>query len=82
MAPIAGMRATCRIDITSYLEVKQAAFLEHESQAHHRAAFERLLTGHECFALAAGAPQPAELTEDLFAGLDLLRETSPPSFAL
>ncbi|HEU4700276.1 MAG TPA: PIG-L family deacetylase [Gemmatimonadales bacterium] len=65
---------TCRVDVRDALAVKRAAFEAHRSQHHHRAEFERDVLGPvEEYGLAAGlpgtVPQPAPLTDDLFAGL-------------
>ena len=61
---------TARVDIRTQLGVKREAFLAHTTQRDHAKRFEELgLTNDECFALAAGVPQPAPITDDLFAGL-------------
>jgi LmbE family N-acetylglucosaminyl deacetylase len=65
-----GLPATARVEISTFHEVKRAAFLKHVTQQDHRAAFEQLaMTEAEWFALAAGVPQPEPLIEDLFAGI-------------
>lgn len=67
-----GMTAlpvSCRIDITGEIDLKRAAFAAHRSQQHHLEHFEAELRPHEEFFLASGTPQPAPVTDDLFAGL-------------
>jgi LmbE family N-acetylglucosaminyl deacetylase len=65
-----SLTATCRVDVAAYLQTKRAAFLAHASQRQHQARFEELaMRPTECFALAAGAPQPQFVTDDLFDGL-------------
>jgi LmbE family N-acetylglucosaminyl deacetylase len=66
---VAGAPATCRVDVRVFIELKRRAFDAHATQHHHRAEFELHLTPVEEYALAAGAPQPSAMTDDLFAGL-------------
>jgi LmbE family N-acetylglucosaminyl deacetylase len=66
---VEGLPVTSRIDIRPDIAVKRAAFAAHRSQQHHIAHFEEELRDHEEFHLAAGIPQPAPVTSDLFAGL-------------
>ena len=62
--------ATCRIDVSAFLEVKRDTFLAHASQRQHQARFEALaMSPSESFALAAGVPQPRAVTQSLFEGL-------------
>jgi LmbE family N-acetylglucosaminyl deacetylase len=61
---------TCRVDVSAHLATKHEAFLAHATQRQHEARFEKLaMLSSECFALAAGRPQPREVTESLFEGL-------------
>lgn len=61
---------TCRIDVAPFLVKKREAFEAHSSQHQHRARFEQVaIREFECFALAAGVPQPRPITADLFEGL-------------
>jgi LmbE family N-acetylglucosaminyl deacetylase len=65
-----SLPATCCVDVAAYLESKRAAFLAHATQRQHEARFEELgMRPTERFALAAGAPQPRLVTDDLFEGL-------------
>jgi N-acetylglucosamine malate deacetylase 2 len=65
-----GPAATCRVDVAAFLGLKRRTFDLHRTQRHHLAEFEgEALAPTEDFALVAGAPQPAALTDDLFAGL-------------
>ena len=65
-----SLAVTARIDARAWNERKRSAFLLHVTQREHAQRFESLaLTEHETFALAAGAPQPAPVIEDLFEGL-------------
>ncbi|HEU4828251.1 MAG TPA: PIG-L family deacetylase [Gemmatimonadales bacterium] len=66
---VEGLPVTCRVDITSEVEVKRAAFAAHRSQQHHIAHFEEELRPHEEFFLVSGVRQPETITQDLFAGL-------------
>jgi LmbE family N-acetylglucosaminyl deacetylase len=66
---VEGMPVTCRVDISTEIDVKRAAFAAHRSQQHHIAHFEEELRAHEEFFLVSGVPQPERLTTDLFAGL-------------
>ena len=68
-AGVEGVPVTCRVDIRAEQPAKRRAFAEHASQQHHFAEFEATVTDVEEYALAAGAPQPAAMTGDLFAGL-------------
>ena len=69
-APIDGLPLSCRVDVSSMLDVKRRAFEAHRTQHQHRAQFEAAVTPYEGFFLAAGVPQPTARTADLFAGLD------------
>jgi LmbE family N-acetylglucosaminyl deacetylase len=60
---------TCRVDVTAYVDRKRAAFHAHASQRQHQARFEIAMGPLERYGLAAGVPQPAAVTEDLFDGL-------------
>ena len=61
---------TARVDVEPCLEVKRQAFFAHASQRQHQHRFEELaMKREECFALAAGVPQPRAVTSDLFEGL-------------
>jgi len=61
---------TCRVDVSSYLERKRAAFLAHATQRQHQRRFDDVaVTPDERYSLAAGIPQPRAVTEDLFEGL-------------
>lgn len=61
---------TARIDARPWADTKRGAFEAHRSQLSLRDTFEALaMTGSECYALAAGEPQPHRVVEDLFAGL-------------
>jgi LmbE family N-acetylglucosaminyl deacetylase len=61
---------TARVDVASFRDRKRDAFLAHASQREHQARFETVaLKDSECFALAAGEPQPRAVVEDLFEGL-------------
>lgn len=64
-----GCPITCRVDIGGVLDLKRASFAAHRSQQHHRPEFDALLVPVEEYHLAAGTPQPAPLTTDLFDGL-------------
>lgn len=65
-----GLPIAARVDVARFLDAKRTAFLVHVTQHDHRDRFEELaLTQYECFALAAGVPQPAPVIEDLFQGL-------------
>jgi LmbE family N-acetylglucosaminyl deacetylase len=65
-----GLPLTVRVDVSAYRHTKRLAFHAHTSQRQHERRFEELaLKNHECFALAAGTPQPRPVTEDLFEGL-------------
>ena len=62
---------TARLDARPWNDAKRAAFELHRTQHALRERFEALaMTRHEAFALAAGAPQPTPIVDDLFAGLD------------
>jgi LmbE family N-acetylglucosaminyl deacetylase len=62
--------ATCRVDVERFLARKREAFEVHVTQHQHRARFEEVaLHARECYAIAAGVPQPRPATEDLFEGL-------------
>jgi LmbE family N-acetylglucosaminyl deacetylase len=62
--------ATVKIDNRPFLERKLAAFMEHKTQQYAYELFKNdVLLDYEYFALAAGAPQPAAVDDDLFAGL-------------
>jgi LmbE family N-acetylglucosaminyl deacetylase len=61
---------TCRVDVERFLANKREAFEVHVTQHQDRARFEQVaLRAFECFALAAGVPQPRAITDDLFDGL-------------
>ena len=61
---------TARLDARPWNDVKVRAFEAHHTQHTLRDIFlATALTDAECFALAAGAPQPAPIVDDLFAGL-------------
>lgn len=61
---------TVRVDVSAQLETKRRAFVAHASQRQHERRFEELaLKDAECFALAAGLPQPRAVAKDLFEGL-------------
>ena len=67
---IQSLPVTARVDVTAYLDTKRRAFLAHATQHQHQRRFEELaLKDAECFALAAGVPQPRDVTDDLFDGL-------------
>lgn len=66
---VEGLPVTCRVDITSEVEVKRAAFAAHRSQQHHIGHFEEELRPHEEYFLVSGVQQPEPVTTDLFAGL-------------
>src|SRR5690606_38270198 len=71
--------ATARIAVSAYDERRREAFRAHATQRDHEERFERLsMLPHEWFALAAGVPQPAEMVEDLFAGLQSASGASLP----
>jgi len=62
--------ATAKIDNRPWLDKKLAAFLEHKTQQHAYELFKGdVLLDYEFLALAAGAEQPSEIVDDLFAGL-------------
>ena len=68
--PAHGVPATARVAVRAFLTVKREAFLLHATQREHLARLERaIFTEDELFAFAAGAPQPAPVVDDLFAGL-------------
>jgi LmbE family N-acetylglucosaminyl deacetylase len=61
---------SCRVPVTEYLATKRDAFLAHASQRQHEKRFMELtMLPAERFALAAGLPQPRQVTESLFEGL-------------
>ena len=62
--------ATASLDTRTTHDVELRAFHAHRTQRAHEEAFRRdCLTSTEDYALVAGAPQPAPLVADLFAGL-------------
>jgi len=68
--PRLAVPATGRVDIRAQHARMREAFMAHATQRQHLDRFELLaLTDDECFALAAGVPQPAALIDDLFQGL-------------
>ena len=68
--PALAVPLTARVDVRPWLDRKRAAFEAHATQHTLRDRFEALgLTPFEGYALAAGAPQPAAVIDDLFAGL-------------
>lgn len=68
--PARAVPLTAMLDVRPWLETKRRAFMAHATQRDHLARFEELaMSGEEWFALAAGAPQPAPVVNDLFAGL-------------
>jgi hypothetical protein len=61
---------TVAVDIRPWLDGKLAAFKEHKTQQYAYDLFVNdVLLDYEYFALAAGAPQPSALNDDLFSGL-------------
>lgn len=66
---VRGAPITCRIPVGEYVELKRRAFDLHATQQHARAEFELHVGPVEEYSLAAGAAQPAEVIDDLFAGL-------------
>ena len=61
---------TCRVSVEPFLAKKGEAFELHVTQHQHRARFEQVaMRDFECYALAAGVPQPRQITDDLFEGL-------------
>jgi LmbE family N-acetylglucosaminyl deacetylase len=72
--PARSLPVTASIDIAAFRETKRRSFFEHVTQRDHLQRFETLgLTSHEGFHLAAGAPQPRPLIDDLFEGLESRR---------
>ena len=62
--------ATARIDVRAHRAMELDAWRAHVSQHALQQRFdETAATDDEYFALAAGAPQPAAMVDDLFAGL-------------
>lgn len=62
---------TARLDARPWNATKVRAFEAHRTQHELRDRFlATALTDAECFALAAGVPQPVPVVDDLFAGLD------------
>lgn len=62
---------TARLDARPWNDAKVRAFEAHRTQHSLRDLFlATALTDAECFALAAGVPQPTPVVDDLFAGLD------------
>lgn len=67
---VAAVPLTARLDARPWNDVKVRAFEAHRTQHAHRDLFlATALSDSECFALAAGVPQPAPIVDDLFAGL-------------
>jgi LmbE family N-acetylglucosaminyl deacetylase len=60
---------TCRVHVGDFLGQKRQAFNVHRTQHQHRAHFEATMRAVECYALAAGVPQPRDVTADLLEGL-------------
>lgn len=61
---------TATIDVSAWKARKLAAFMAHATQQYAYDLFvNSVLLDTEPFALAAGAPQPAAMIDDLFAGL-------------
>ena len=61
---------TCSIDVRTFLERKEAAFMEHATQRGSADAFYGgAVANLEHLAFAAGVPQPREAIEDIFDGL-------------
>lgn len=61
---------TARIDVRAWKDRKAAAFAAHASQQGSAAVFfSSAFNDVEVLALAAGTPQPAEVVDDVFAGL-------------
>ena len=68
--PRLAVPLTARLDIRAHHTRMREAFMAHTTQREHLGRFEMLaLTDDECFALAAGVPQPAAIVDDLFQGL-------------
>ena len=53
---VAGLPATCRLDVAEWMDLKRRAFEEHRTQWDHRERFEQTVNPLEEFALAAGSP--------------------------
>jgi LmbE family N-acetylglucosaminyl deacetylase len=61
---------TATLNVSAWKEPKLAAFMAHATQHYAYDLFvHSVLLDTEHFALAAGPPQPAEMIDDLFAGL-------------
>ena len=68
--PLHALPITARVEASRWREVQRAAFHAHETQRDHLERFEMVAgVPDDCYALAAGVPQPAPLVDDLFAGL-------------
>jgi len=64
--------ATAHIDVTDWKDRKDAAFRAHTTQQGSAPVFySSAFFGTEYLALAAGVPQPTEIVDDIFAGLDV-----------
>src|SRR2546423_3432583 len=65
-----SVAATARVDVRRFRAQEDASWRAHVSQqALQRRYEEAAATDEELFALAAGAPQPTKIVDDLFAGL-------------
>lgn len=62
--------STCSVDVRAFRDRKEAAFKAHVTQQGSAHAFyNAALVDDEQLAFAAGVPQPAPMTDDVFAGL-------------
>jgi LmbE family N-acetylglucosaminyl deacetylase len=65
---VRGCPITCTLDIRDHLAAKSRAFDQYQTQQQHRRSFEYTMLPLEHYSLVSGRPQPAPVTDDLFAG--------------